>query len=189
MTRLDVFVFAVTQMFARQTVVFDVIHQLKLPDRHARLQQEQAQPDPAAKDHGEDQAACLQRPIFEKRVARVGPGFALACQHRFFGLKAGHQRLPQHARVKAVEPFVIACGHRIARGGDIAVVHQQMFRPEVRIQHHRQQRIGPEAFASIALVHQLMGVVDPDGARHDADAEEDGGFLPAGQMRGLRHVP
>ena len=46
MTRLDVFVFAVTQMFARQTVVFDVIHQLKLPDRHARLQQEQAQTDP-----------------------------------------------------------------------------------------------------------------------------------------------
>ena len=104
-------------------------------------------------------------------------------------MKGRGQRLAQHSGVEAVEPFVIACGHRIARGGDIAVMHQQMFRPEVRIQHHRQQRIGPEAFASIALVHQLVGVVDPDGARHDADAEEDGGFLPAGQMGGLWHVP
>jgi hypothetical protein len=93
-------------------------------------------------------------------------------QHRRLGPKAETGN-PQHAREEAVEPFVVARRHRVARGADIAVMHQQMLRPEMRIEHHRQQQVAQPALQPVLLVHQFVRVVDADGPAHHAHAEEE----------------
>ena len=121
------FVFPIPQMFARQPVVFDVIHQFQLPDRGARLYKEQGKAGPSSDQKRQNQHRTLQGPIPPKRVGAVMPGQILARQFGLFGGKGRMKPLFQHTRVKAMEPFVIARGHCVARGANIAVMHQQMF--------------------------------------------------------------
>jgi len=81
----------------------------------------------------------LLRQYLKKRVAKVVQGFALACQHRFFSLKAGQRDAAGTRRLKAVEPFVIARGYRIARGGRIAAGAPSKCSDRSANKAHRQQ--------------------------------------------------
>ena len=88
-----------------------------------------------------------------------------------------------------MEAFVIASGHRIARGADVKVMNAQMFGPEMRIKHGGQKKIGQAAFHPRLLVHQFVGIVDPDGSRNHAHAEEQSQSLGRAKMGGAGDIP
>ena len=114
-------------------------------------------------------------------------GFAR--QHRFFGTKSTVPTFTQHTWVIAVEPLVISRSHGIARGRHIAVVHQQMLRPEMGVEYHRQQRIGHPALHLALLMHQLMGVVDPYRSGNHPKAKEYANALKRAEVFRLGHIP
>jgi hypothetical protein len=72
-----------------------------------------------------------------------------------------------------MKPFAHARCHRVARGADIAVMHQKMFGAEVRVEHHGEQDIAQPALEAVFLVHELVAVVDADGAGDHPDPEEE----------------
>ena len=75
------------------------------------------------------------------------PGrLALPRQHRGFGPPRRLRALPQDAGEEAVEAFVVARRHRIARGADMGVMNAQVFGPEMRIQHRSKEEVGQPSF-------------------------------------------
>lgn len=70
-----------------------------------------------------------------------------------------------------VKTLVIARRHRIARGADMAVMHQKMFGAEMAVKHGGQQEIAQPAFNPVSLMQKLMGIDDADGSRNHPDPE------------------
>jgi hypothetical protein len=159
----NVFIPPVPQVAPGQPVMLDVVHQLQLPDRREGLDQEKGKPAPPAQHNGKHQEPTLQRRIAPEGVRPVVPGQVLPLQHRHLGLPGGRRALAQDAGEKAVEPFVVARRHRVARGADMEVMDPQMLGPEMRVEDRGQQKIGQPALQLRLLVHQLVAVVDPDG--------------------------
>ena len=85
--------------------------------------------------------------------------------------------------------FVIPGRHRVARGADMDVVHQQVLGSEPRIQHHRQQPFRQAAFQPVLLVHQFMAEHDPHRTRGDTHARDHHEAFDQAQMLGPRDVP
>ncbi len=81
-----------------------------------------------------------------------------------------------------MKALVIGCGHRITRGSDIAVMHQQMLRTEVAVQCHGHQHISHLPLQPGFLVHQFMGIVDPDGAGNNTNTEHHADFCRRAEM-------
>ena len=182
-------ILAVPQMFPGQPVMFDVIDQFQLPDRDKGLPQEQGQTGPSTQQQRQQQHPALQGPVAEEGIGQIRPGQIAPRQHVTFRLEGRCQRLPQDTREKPVKPLVIPRGHRVARRADMAVMHQQMFRPEMRIEHHRQQQIGQVALDLVLLMHQLVAVIDPDCAGDHPHAKEQHDLLKARQMLRMAHIP
>ena len=114
---------------------------------------------------------------------------AFAGQHRALCRPGRAVASQQNAREETVKAFVVARGHRVARGADIEVMHPQMFAAEMAVENAGQQEIAHPAFKRGFLVHQLVAVVDADGAGHDAHAEEQHDPFAGAQVAGLRHIP
>ena len=84
MVRLDVLVAPSADMAAGQRVVFDVVGELELPDRHPGLHHEEQKPHPAAKQDRQQQHGKLQREVFPERVADMAGRQSLARQLGLF---------------------------------------------------------------------------------------------------------
>ena len=72
-----------------------------------------------------------------------------------------------------MEPFVVARGHRVARRADIAVMVVDMLRREMPVADGGEQDLARQPFPPVAGMDQLMGVIDADRPRRDADPEEE----------------
>ena len=127
MMRLNMFIFALSQMFARQSVMFNIIDKFQMPDRDKCLPNEQANAPPSAKHHCQKKHDALQSPIDEKWIAQVIPRKVLARAFFFFCPKRRNKGLFQNPQEKTVKSFAIARGDGVPPRSHVTMVHQKMF--------------------------------------------------------------
>ncbi len=87
-----------------------------------------------------------------------------------------------------MKAHVVGRRDRIARGADIAVMHQQVFGAEMAVKNRRQQEVAEPAFRAVLLVHQFMRVGDADRPGNHSHPEEETDLLREAEVIGARHV-
>ena len=58
----------------------------------------------------------------------------------------------------------------------------------MRIHHHRQQKIGQTAFQFVFLMHQFMGIIDPDRPCHKAHSAKHGNLFDQRMPAACDHI-
>ena len=172
MARQDVLIDPIAQMFARQTVMLNIVDQLQLPNSDKSLKSKEQRPGKTADTKSQEHKANLQCNISQQRILRMEKPAPGPAQH---GPLCGYGRkkaLSQHPGKEMVKTLIIACCDRILRGSDIPMMHQQMLAAKMRIQHHRQKPIRHPALMRSFLMHQLMAIIDTNRARHHAQTEK-----------------
>ncbi len=152
MPRHHPLVLPAAEILPRQPVMLHVVRQLQLPDGRDRLHQEQPQPRQPADREGQRQRRELKQRVLPERVRPVPHRSPAPRQHRLLRPPGRAGALEQHPEEEPVEPFVVPRRDRIPRGAHVHVMDQQVFRPEVAVEHRRQQQVAQPPLQPVALV-------------------------------------
>ena len=160
----------VTQMFARQPAMHNIVDQFQLPDSKKKPEKQRAAPQqnrqcqkPKLQSKPAVQHIATADSLDGKTRARHGAAWPAP---RVLQKKA----LRQDPGEELVKILVVACGDRVPRGSDIPMMHQQVLAAKMRIKHHRQKQVCHPALNRSFLMHYFMAIVDANRARHHTQA-------------------
>jgi len=167
MPRQDMLIDTVTQMFARQPVMLNIVDQFQLPDSNKSLKSKEQQNRQCQKPKLQSQPAVQHIATVDSLDGKTRAWHGAAWPApRVLQKKA----LRQDPGEELVKTLVVACGDRVPRGSDIAMMYQQMLAAKMRIKHHRQKQISHPALNRSFVMHHFMAIVDANRARHHTQA-------------------